>query len=126
TLRIPSGAPQFPGIHAVRDALIAGVRETRSTVHLVDGAPAAGPPVVRSWAFPVSPLVADLRAAEAGDVFKAYAYAHEQWMLRTVSGPLLAATLRLVSGGAVDLDALTTHDSATAWLLERNEYLLAP
>jgi folate-dependent phosphoribosylglycinamide formyltransferase PurN len=127
TLRTRSGAPQFPGVRAVRYALAAGERETRATVHLVDAMPDAGPPIVRSWPFPVSPLVADLRGTEALDVFKAYAYAHEQWMLRTVSGPLMAAALRLVSGGAVQLDALASRqEPAAPWLLERNESLLAP
>lgn len=126
-LRTPSGAPQFPGVRAVWHALAAGRRETRATVHLVDATADAGPPIVRSYPFPVSPLVADLRGADALDVFKAYAYAHEQWMLRTVAGPLMAAALRLISGGAVELDAIAARgDVVTPWLLERNEYLLAP
>jgi hypothetical protein len=75
----------------------------------------------------VSPLVADLRTTAALDTFKAYAYAHEQWMQRTASGPLMAAALRLVSGGAVDLDAIAAGDGVvTPWLLERNEHLRAP
>jgi folate-dependent phosphoribosylglycinamide formyltransferase PurN len=126
-LRTPSGAPQFPGIRAVRHALAAGQPETRATVHLVDAEPDAGPPIVRSYPFPVSPLVADLRRSDALDVFKAYAYAHEQWMLRTVAGPLMAAALRLIAGGAVELDAMSARaDVVTPWLLERNEHLLAP
>jgi len=127
TLRKPSGGPMFPGVRAVRDALAAGQRETRATVHLVDGAPDAGPPIVRSWPFIVSPLVSELRATEALDVFKAYAYAHEQWMIRTISGPLMAAALRLVWGGAVDLDAVAPPPASVApWQLERNGDLLAP
>jgi folate-dependent phosphoribosylglycinamide formyltransferase PurN len=127
TLRTPAGAPQFPGIRAVHHALAAGQGETRATVHLVDEAVDAGPPIVRSWPFPVSPLVADLRTTDALDTFKAYAYAHEQWMQRTASGPLMAAALRLISGGAVDLDAIAAGDGVvTPWLLERNEHLRAP
>jgi folate-dependent phosphoribosylglycinamide formyltransferase PurN len=52
TLRTPGGEPGFPGIRAVRDALAAGCTETRATVHLVDETVDAGPPLVRSWAFP--------------------------------------------------------------------------
>ena len=45
----------------------------------------------------------------------------------SASGPLMAAALRLVSGGAVELDALAAREEPTVpWLLERNEYLLAP
>src|SRR5262249_28185559 len=56
SLRTATGGPRFPGIRAVRAALAAGVRETRATVHLVDATLDGGPPIVRSWPFPVSPL----------------------------------------------------------------------
>jgi phosphoribosylglycinamide formyltransferase 1 len=55
TLRTHLGAPRYPGIRAVADALAAGCRETRATVHLVDAQVDGGPPVIRSWPFPVSP-----------------------------------------------------------------------
>jgi folate-dependent phosphoribosylglycinamide formyltransferase PurN len=127
TLRTATGAPRFPGIRAVRNALAAGAHETRATVHLVDALPDAGPPIVRSWPFPVSPLIEDLRTACAEHVFNAYAFAHEQWMMRTAAGPLVASALRLVSNGAVDLDALAdASEPDTPWLLERHGFLLAP
>jgi phosphoribosylglycinamide formyltransferase-1 len=127
-LRGESGGPRFPGVHAVRDALAAGCTETRTTVHLVDELPDDGTPIVRSWPYPVSPLVAELRAMDACDVFKAYAFAHQQWMMRTASGPLLAAALKLVSTGVVDLDELASVDprDSTPWLLDRHGFLLAP
>jgi phosphoribosylglycinamide formyltransferase 1 len=128
TLRTAAGAPRFPGIRAVRDALAAGCAETRATVHLADSEPDDGPPIVRSWPFPISPLVEDLRTQATDAAFRAYAFAHEQWMMRTASGPLVAAALRLVASGAVDLDVLATagSDTNTPWLLERHGFLLAP
>jgi folate-dependent phosphoribosylglycinamide formyltransferase PurN len=127
TLRTDDDRPRFPGIRAVRDALAAGQRETRATVHLVNDAADDGPPIVLSWPFPVSPLVEDLRTANAAEVFSAYAFAHEQWMMRTVSGRLVSAALRLVAAGVADLDALASPDRAHApWLLERPGFLLAP
>jgi folate-dependent phosphoribosylglycinamide formyltransferase PurN len=127
TLRTAAGGPRFPGIRAVRAALGAGERETRATVHLVNAIVDGGPPIVRSWPFPVSPLVEELRTTSADDVVRAYAYAHEQWMLRTVSGPLVASALRLVATGAVDLDALAREmDGGTPWLLEKHGFLFAP
>lgn len=128
SLRAIGGGPRFAGVHAVRDALEAGCAETRATVHLVDALPDDGTPIVRSWPYPVSPLVADLKPLDAGDVFKAYAFAHQQWMMRTVSGPLLAAALKLVSSGAVDLDELAEVDprDSPPWLLDRHGSLLAP
>jgi folate-dependent phosphoribosylglycinamide formyltransferase PurN len=125
TLRLPDGRPQFPGLYAVRDAIAAGRPETRATVHVVDEEPDAGPPIVRSSSFPVSPLVADLRSQGAPDVLKAYVYAHQQWMMRTVSGPLLAAALRLIATGAVDLNGLAVGDVSEPWLLDGHE-LVAP
>ena len=118
TLRQADGGPRFPGICPVRDALAAGCSETRATVHLVNERLDDGPPILRSWPFPVSPLVEDLRSQDAGNVFKAYAWAHEQWMLRTaaVSGP--AAALRLVGTGAVDLREFE-NGSLAPWVLDR-------
>jgi phosphoribosylglycinamide formyltransferase 1 len=119
TIRAAGGAPRFPGIRAVRETIAAGVRETRATVHVVDERPDAGPPLVRSWPFAVSALVEDLRSQCADDVRNAYVYAHQEWMIRTVSGPLIAAALRLVATGALDLAALSA-DGADAWLLDRD------
>jgi phosphoribosylglycinamide formyltransferase 1 len=127
-LRKPNGAPRYPGLHAVRDAIAAGCSETRATVHVVNAELDAGPPIVRSWPFPVSPLVEMLRTRDAGDVFKAYVFAHQQWMMHTVSGPLIAAALRLIATHAVDLDALAsaTPSDGEPWLLEQHGSLLAP
>ena len=122
------GGPRFPGLRAVGDAIAAGCRETRATVHVVNEKVDDGAPIVRSWPFPVSPLIEDLRTREAGEVFKAYVYAHQQWMLRTAAGPLISAALRLISTGAVDLDALGNVEGAatTPWVLDRHGFLLAP
>ena len=48
----PSLLPSFPGLHAVRDALAAGVAVTGVTVHLVD-ATLDGGPIVAQEAVPV-------------------------------------------------------------------------
>jgi hypothetical protein len=96
-------------------------------VHLVDALPDAGPPIVRSWPFPVSALVDDLRTLEADDVMRAYAFAHEQWMMRTASGPLIASALRLVAHGVIDLDRMAAAvDRSAPWLLEKPGFLRAP
>lgn len=48
----PALLPSFPGLHAVRQALDAGVRITGCTVHLVDGGVDTGP-IVAQAAVPV-------------------------------------------------------------------------
>jgi len=128
TLRLPDGSPAFPGIRAVKRSLAAGVTETRATVHLVDQGIDAGPPLVVSWPFPVSPLVEEMRTLDATDAFKAYVYAHQQWMMRTASGPLMAAALRLIASGRIDLDAWARQPPVDArpWTLDRDGYLLEP
>ena len=50
----PSLLPQFPGAHAIDDALAAGVEETGVTVHLVDEGVDTGP-IVAQEAVPVAP-----------------------------------------------------------------------
>lgn len=103
TLTAPGGGPRYPGLHATRDAIFAGEPETRSTAHLVSPAVDGGPALVRSWAFPVHPLVADARAWHAVDILKAYAYAQREWMMRAAWGILLERTIALFAGDAVRL-----------------------
>jgi phosphoribosylglycinamide formyltransferase 1 len=43
----PALLPAFPGAHAVRDALAAGVTTTGTTVHLVDAGVDTGPVIVQ-------------------------------------------------------------------------------
>ena len=50
----PSLLPQFPGTHAIEDALAAGVETTGVTVHHVDEGVDTGP-VIRQEAVPVEP-----------------------------------------------------------------------
>lgn len=126
-LRTRHGSPLYPGIHAVRHAVAEGCPETRASVHLVNNEPDGGTVLVRSWPFPVSPMVEDLRTS-APDALKAYAFAHERWMMRTSSGPLLEAALRLIASGGVDLDLLAAVAPAESapWLLSQHGFLMAP
>jgi phosphoribosylglycinamide formyltransferase-1 len=128
TLRTPGGEPGFPGIRAVRDTLAAGCAETRATVHLVDSRSNAGPPLVRSWSFPVSPMVDEAQAWTATDLLRAYTFAHEQWMTRACAGPLWSSALQLVAGEAIDLDRLAASgpDAVVPWELSRRGALMPP
>jgi|KBSSwiStaDraftv2_1062776.scaffolds.fasta_scaffold750353_2 phosphoribosylglycinamide formyltransferase-1 len=128
TLRTPAGEPVFPGIRAVRDAIAAGCAETRATVHLVDAGVDAGAPLVRSWPFPVSPMVEEAQSWTATDLLRAYTFAHEQWMMRACAGSLWSAALQLVSGRRVDLDRLAASASRaiTPWELTRRGALVPP
>ena len=62
----PSLLPQFPGAHAIDDALAAGVETTGVTVHLIDEGLDTGP-VIRQEPVPVQPsetLIQRIRAVE--------------------------------------------------------------
>jgi hypothetical protein len=97
-------------------------------VHLVDDEPDGGAPVVRSWPYPVAPVASQARAWNATDMLRAYAYAHQEWMIRSASGPLLSAALRLIARGHVDLDALAQRDpsSVLPWLVDERGRLTPP
>ncbi|MFN7918243.1 MAG: formyltransferase family protein [Vicinamibacterales bacterium] len=128
TLRKPDRSPAYAGIRSVRDAIFDGLPETCATVHLVNAEPDGGAPLVRSWAFPVPPLVHDARRWQAPDMLKAYAFAHQEWMIRAASGPLLAATTQLVVEGCIDLDQAGAAEPSRAvpWLLDEHGRLTPP
>jgi folate-dependent phosphoribosylglycinamide formyltransferase PurN len=98
------GLPLYVGLRAVRDAIVAGELQTRACVHLVTEALDEGPVLLRSWPFAVSPLAADAREAGDRKALHAYAFAHQEWMLRRAWGSLLAETIHLLAGTPVRLD----------------------
>jgi phosphoribosylglycinamide formyltransferase 1 len=125
--RDKAGRARLVGLRAVRDAIFAGECETRATVHLVTSELDQGPPFLRSWAFPVSPLAYDALARGATDVLKAYAYAHQEWMIASTWGLLLAGALELIATGRLDLPTLAraTPDSlAKPWDLDMSGTIL--
>lgn len=83
----------YVGLHAVRDAILAGETETRATAHIVTRRLDQGPILCLSEPFPVSPLVRDALVWGATDILKAYAYAHQEWMIRSAWGPLLSEAI---------------------------------
>lgn len=128
TVRRADRRPAYIGIRAVRDAIVDGQRETRATVHLVNSEPDGGAPLLRSWAFPVSPLVGRARTWQAQDMLKAYAYAHQEWMMREVSGPLLAAALQLVARDQLALETISAREphGVEPWTIDESGHLTPP
>ena len=100
-LNIHDGTPQYPGLHATRDAIIAGERETYSIVHVVTEELDRGPLVVQSEPFPVAPFVHEAVAAGETDIVRAYAYAHREWMMRSTWGALAAEAIERLALEAV-------------------------
>jgi len=96
-----SDLPRYPGLHATRDAIYAGERETRSSVHLVTPLLDGGPVLARSDAFPVAPFVHEAVARGEHDIVRAYAYAQREWMMRSTWGALAADALQRLTMEAV-------------------------
>ena len=96
-INLHDGTPRFPGLHATRDAILAGERETFAIAHLVDERVDNGEVLARSDPFPVSPLVRDALQIGAMDIVKAYAYAHREWVIRTSWGPLMRQAVRAIA-----------------------------
>jgi folate-dependent phosphoribosylglycinamide formyltransferase PurN len=104
-----SDLPAYPGLHATRDAVFAGERWTRSTVHLVTESVDAGPSLIKSWAFPTHTMISEARRWGATDILKAFAYAQREWMMRAAWGPLLARAIAAFADGQVRLVGDAVH-----------------
>lgn len=102
-LRGADGRPRYHGLHATRDAILAGEPETRTTLHLATRELDAGPPLLVSGPYPVHSMVAEVAHRGAEDVVKAYAYAHRGWMMETAWGPMMVRACELFARGAVEL-----------------------
>jgi hypothetical protein len=77
----------------------------------------------------VSPLARDAVRARAADVLKAYAYAHQEWMIRATWGPLMAGAIELIARQRLDLSALaeTPDDELEVpWDLEESGGISRP
>jgi folate-dependent phosphoribosylglycinamide formyltransferase PurN len=102
TVKTADGERKFTGLHSTRDAIVAGARETRSSIHLVTSQVDAGPVLMLSDPHPVAPFAAEAVAAGAVDIVKAYAYAQREWMMRRDWGNLAARALEYMSAGVLD------------------------
>jgi phosphoribosylglycinamide formyltransferase 1 len=110
------GRPLFPGLRAVADAIDAGETQTRATAHIVTERLDDGPILARSGPYPVPSFVAELGARGNTHAVHAYAYAHQEWMLATAWGSLLAHSALILSAAraiapalAEDCDLLLTE-----------------
>ena len=115
-----SDLPSYPGLHATRDAVIAGERSTRSVVHVVTPNVDTGPVLVRSWPFPTHPLLGDARHWGAVDILKAYAYAQREWMMRSAWGPLMDEAIRCFADGAMVARTLDPPEPAAMAAVARS------
>ena len=124
TATSPSGAPLYPGLRAVEHAIFAGERETRATAHRVTAEVDAGLPLLRSRAFPVSALAETARARGDARMLKAYAFAHQEWMLHEAWGPLWKSVIRLSAAGRIEVGRMSAGPRRPLWSLSEHGGLL--
>lgn len=89
----PSFLPEFPGAHAVRDALAAGVAETGASVIVVDEGVDTGPVIVQER---VRVVLGDTEAT-----------LHDR--IKQVERRLLIEVVADIATGRIDLEELTTR-----------------
>lgn len=96
-IRKADGRPKYAGLHATREAILAGEKETRSSLHLVTPDIDSGPVIARSEAFPVAPFAHEAAMAGHSDIVRAYAYAQREWMMRRSWADLIVSGLEQLS-----------------------------
>ena len=103
----PALLPSFPGAHAVRDAIVAGVKVTGVTVHFVDDSLDAGP-IIAQDSVPVLP-------GDTEDTLFERIHAVEHRLLPRAVGLALAGALSIESDGrTVRIDAARAAETMPA------------
>ena len=97
------GERVYTGFDAVRDAVLAGEDETRSSVHLVTEDVDDGPLLVVSPPFRVERRMVETLRERDEEALEAYVDAHQEWMKWKGDGPALAKALELAAEGRADL-----------------------
>jgi phosphoribosylglycinamide formyltransferase-1 len=89
----PALLPDFPGAHAVRDALSAGVRVTGSTIHFVDAGVDTGPVIAQHEI--------EIRESDSEESLHERIKVEERKLLISVVRDLTQGKVRLVNGEVV-------------------------
>lgn len=113
------GERAYTGFDPVRDAVLAGEEETRSSVHLVTEDVDDGPLLVVSPPFPVEREMVETLRERSQDDLDAYIEAHQEWMKWRGDGPALAKTLELVAEGRANLEEGTVDEDRGPFVMER-------
>ena len=89
--------PRYRGLHATRDAIAAGERQTFSAAHIVTAELDAGPVIARSEPFPVASFAREAALGGHDDIVRAYAWAQREWMMRSAWGALVVSALETLA-----------------------------
>jgi phosphoribosylglycinamide formyltransferase-1 len=117
SIRRPDGERCYVGLHSTRDAILAGEKITRSTLHFVTRKLDAGPVILMSERYPVAPEAT--AAALLGDLHavRQHAWRQRQTMMNDW-GSLAAQGLEFIASGICDDGVSDGSDALSA--LEEN------
>ena len=113
------GERAYTGFDPVRDAVLAGEDETRSSVHLVTEDVDDGPLLVVSPPFRVEREMVETLREHSDEDLDAYIEAHQEWMKWGGDGPALAKTLELVADGRIELETGEVDGERGPYVMER-------
>ncbi len=101
---------RYTELHAVRRAIFAGEKETRSPMFFATPQIGEGALFQLSEPYPVAEIATDGLAWGAYDLVNSYSRVHREWMLRSASGPMLERAIQFFAAGTIRL----AHD--VAWV----------
>lgn len=90
----------YAGTHAVRDAILGGEPETRSSVYVLTRQVGRGPLFLLGPPYPVAHMALDAREHGDAAFLETYAGLHRRWMVSTSWGAMLKRTFELLAAGS--------------------------
>jgi folate-dependent phosphoribosylglycinamide formyltransferase PurN len=102
-LRDDNGRRRYAGLHAVREAVLAGETETRSSAYFITQEVGAGPLFLLSKPYRIAQLACDARNWGAADLVCEYADLHRRWMVRDSWGEMLVRAIEFLAAGSVSV-----------------------
>ena len=96
-------ATLYAGSHAVRDAILGGECETRSSMYLATAEVGRGPLFLLGAPYAVAEMAHDARERGDADFLCKYAELHRERMVSTSWGPMLTRAMELLAGGTMQV-----------------------
>ena len=95
------GHRKYIEMHAVRRAIFAGERETRSSLYFATDRVGEGPLFLLSKPYPVAEIAADGLSWGAYDLVNDYVKVHRDWMVRSAGGEMISHAIGLIAAGTI-------------------------
>ncbi|HSP34951.1 MAG TPA: formyltransferase family protein [Thermoanaerobaculia bacterium] len=103
SVRDEDGRRPLASLHAVRDAILSGRDETRSSAFFVTRDVGEGPLFLLGTRYPVAALVRDARGWGDVEMVVRYAELHREWMLRGSWGEMLTRMAEIIAAGTMNV-----------------------